>query len=100
MKLKFAVASYEILLFLSDRPSQLNLAAEVKDYFRSSELNLHRPQPYIGLFGLISVPSEACLVAPVRFYFVVFFIFYAHWLNRWLSLSFTHKIINLVLLQN
>ena len=38
MKFKFAVASYEVLI--SDRLSQLRLAAEVKDYFRSSELNL------------------------------------------------------------
>ena len=32
MKFKFTFASYEVLL--SDRPSQLHLAAEVKDYLR------------------------------------------------------------------
>ena len=44
MKFKFAVASYEVLLsdvvsyedLLSDRPSQLRVAAEVKDYFHFS----------------------------------------------------------------
>ena len=48
MKFKFDVVLYEVLLLdfasyevlLSDRPSQLHIAAEVKDYFRSSESNL------------------------------------------------------------
>ena len=48
MKFHFVVVSYEVLLSdvasyevpLSDRPFQLNLAAEVKDYFRSSESSL------------------------------------------------------------
>ena len=60
MKFKFAVASHEDLL--SDRPSQLQVVAEVKDYFHSSELNLHKSQSYTGLVGLISAVPKACLV--------------------------------------
>ena len=42
MKFKFSVALYEVLL--SDSSSLLYLAAEVKEYSRSSELNLHKQE--------------------------------------------------------
>ena len=57
MKFNFVVVTHEVVP--SDRPSQLHLAAEVKDYFHSSELNL----PSSRLIDLYYFLHVLCMLA-------------------------------------